>query len=90
MGSLFVYISLNSVILENALCKQILSYIKLGIFKTKIIKKRQSINIINQLSTQLSYVGIMYLMLMKASSPPVCSSSYKVYEMRSPKFTLFL
>lgn len=39
-----------------------------------------------QLSTQLSYVGIMYLMLMNASSPPVCSSSYRVYMIRSPRF----
>ena len=32
----------------------------------------------SQLSTQLSYVGTMYLMLMKASSPPCCSNNSSV------------
>lgn len=37
-----------------------------------------------QLSTQLSYVGTMYLMLMKASSPPCCSNISRVCWIRSP------
>ena len=41
-----------------------------------------------QLSTQLSYVGIIYLILMNASYPPVCYRSYKVSAIKSPKFNL--
>ena len=35
--------------------------------------------------TQLSYVGIMYLMLMKASSPPCSSNSSRVSWISSPR-----
>jgi len=43
-----------------------------------------------QASMQLSYVGIMYLMLMKASSPPYVSKSSRVLQIISPMFLLFL
>eukprot|EP00429_Kryptoperidinium_foliaceum_P120816 CAMPEP_0176322408 /NCGR_PEP_ID=MMETSP0121_2-20121125/71854_1 /TAXON_ID=160619 /ORGANISM="Kryptoperidinium foliaceum, Strain CCMP 1326" /LENGTH=42 /DNA_ID= /DNA_START= /DNA_END= /DNA_ORIENTATION= len=36
-----------------------------------------------------SYVGIMYLMLMKASSPPVRSINSSVSATRSPMFSRF-
>ena len=43
----------------------------------------------NQLSMQDSYVGTMYLILIKASSPPYLSKASKVSWMRSPTFSLF-
>lgn len=45
---------------------------------------------LNQFKTQLSYVGIIYLIFIKASYPPVCYSNYRVSEIRSPRFSLFL
>ena len=44
----------------------------------------------DQFRTQLSYVGIMYFMLINASYPPVCSSNSNVYSIKSPKFKRFL
>lgn len=38
---------------------------------------------------QLSYVGIMYLMLMYASSPPCFSNSSRVSWISSPMFCFF-
>ena len=36
-----------------------------------------------------SYVGIIYLILMKASSPPVNSNFSRVSSIKSPIFSLF-